>query len=490
MIKNMLKRTWLNIIRKPSKSIILLVIMFVMANLVIASLAISNSVEESTKYAKQTIGSEVYLNADMEKAKEGFEAGKMQGQGSMSGDMSDMMESMKSMARPESTINMVTDIANSEYVKDLTYSLNTSAEPTEITLYETETQGPGGNMGRGQMMSDNISGLKVMGINSYVFIPEVESNIMTISEGEYFDETTDDQILISYELAELNSLSVGSIVKLQNSETGEIIEYTVRGIFTANESGYENNIYMNVESAAKLLNSETYNGGDYSVSSVVFTMNNPDETDLFIEEVNNKYDLEELGLTLDIDTTAYDQMVGPIEQVGGFADTILIVVVIAAALIITLIINNSIKSRKYEMGVLMSLGATRRNIIGQILLELIIVATMGFILSIGTSTILANSLSEGLLEDQIQMSEEQSEENFGRPSGQNMGGGMSGTPGTQGNDSTADVEAITEIDVSISLNEYLLLFGIGYLISFISMIVPAINIMKYQPKTILTGRES
>ncbi len=483
MIKNMFKRTWLNIIRKPSKSIILLVIMFVMANLVIASLAISNSVEESTNYAKQTIGSEVYLNPDMEKARNEFSREDMQ-----SGDMSDMMEKVQAMVRSESTMSMVTDIMNSEYVKDVTYSLNTSVEATEITLYETESQNFGGNMGRGQMGS-YMSGLKIMGINSYAFIPEVQSSAMTISEGEYFDETTDNEVLISFELAELNELSVGDIIKLPNSETGEVFEYTIRGIFTANQSGYENNIYMNVESAAVLLNEETYNNGDYSVSSVVFTMNNPEDTDKFIEEVNSKYDLEELGLTLDIDTSAYDTMVGPIEQVGGFADTILIVVVIAAVLIITLIINNSIKSRKYEMGVLMSLGAAKLNIVGQIFLELVIVATIGFILSIGTSTVLANELSEGLLEDQIQMSEEESEENYGRPSG--MGGQMGTPQGIQGNmEDSEEVEAITEIDVNINASEYLILFGIGYVISFVSMIIPSINIMKYEPKTILTGRES
>ncbi len=482
MLKNMCKRTWLNIIRKPSKSIVLLIIMFIMANLVIASLAISNSVEESMEYAKESLGSEVFLNTDMEQVKGSMNREQIDS----SMDMQDMSSKIESMLRPESTMNMVMDIGSSEYVKDFTYSLTAFAEPIEFELYESEVTSnrPTGGMMSGGMGATNR--LNIMGINSYAFIPEVESNTFEISDGEYFDETTDNEILISYELSELNGINVGDTIQLQKSDSEDIVEYTVRGIFTANSSGYENNIYMNVESAAILLDEETYNDGDYSVSDVVFTLNNHENSEIFIEEVNKKYDFEELGLILDIDSSAYDQMIGPIEQVGSFAGIILWAVIIAAVLIIALIINNSIKSRKYEMGVLMSLGAPKSNIIGQICLELIIVATIGFVLSIGTSQFLANSLSEGLLNDQIEMSEEQSEENFGRPTSGMQSGNM--RPGMQSQE-TEETEAIDEIDVSISVQEYLILFVIGYLISFIAMIIPTVNIMKYEPKTILTGRE-
>lgn len=40
MIKSMFKRAWLSISRKLSKTIILIIVMFIMANLVLASIAI------------------------------------------------------------------------------------------------------------------------------------------------------------------------------------------------------------------------------------------------------------------------------------------------------------------------------------------------------------------------------------------------------------------------------------------------------------------
>ncbi len=469
MKKNMFKRAWLNIKRKPSKSIILFIIMFVIANLVLSSLAISNAVDESTKYAKETLGSEVYLNADMEKMRESMS----DNIGSMQGNMGNMqgMDNLLSM-RPEITISMVTDIASSNYVKDYTYSTMVQASPGNYAEYETSS---------GEMFNRNRSGITA--INSYAFISEVNSNTYEITEGTYFDETTNNSVIISYELATLNNFVVGDEISFIHTETNEEIFYTIVGIFTSTVEGNENNIYMNLSSSENLMSSSQYNNGDYVVNNVVYYLTNPDDVDSFIEDASAKYNFEELNLLLDIDTSAYDQMAGPIESVGGFSDTILIVVIIAAVLIVTLIINNSIKDRKYEMGVLMSLGAPKLNIIGQILIELVVVATAGFVLSLATSSFIAASLSESLLENQLTMSEEASESNFGRPT---MGGMRN--PGSLNGNNT-DVEVIDEINVNVSIEEYILLFVTGYLIVIAAMIIPVINITKYEPKTILTGRE-
>ncbi len=470
MFKNMFKRAWLNIVRKPSKSIILFIIMFVMANLVLASLSISNAVDESTKYAMESIGGEVYLNVDMEQMRGEMSKG-LSGGTSGFGDMTGVfdMDSLIGM-RPSTNLEMINNISSSSYIVDYSYNVTVSGT-ANYTLYESD-EAYGRNMRSGG----------ITGVNSYAFIDEVENNIISITDGTYFDESTDNGVMISYEVSLLNGFVVGDMISFYHSETEELIEYEIIGIFSANSEGYENNVYMNIESASRLMTEEQYNNGDFSVNNVVYYLSNPEDSEAFINEANGKYDFEELGLILDIDMTTYEQMAGPIESVGGFADSILIAVIIASVLIVTLIINNSIKDRKYEMGVLMSLGAPKKNIIGQILIELLVVATVGFILSIGTSSIIANGISDSLLEDQLTMSEEVSENNFGRPQ---VGGNMT----RPGNSLNSDVEVIEDINVSITVVEYSLLFVIGYLVLFISMIIPVVNIMKYEPKTILTGRE-
>lgn len=494
MIKNMFKRSWLSIYRKPTKSTILMLIMFIMANLVLSALVIKSGVEEQIAYAKETLGSEVYLSADMDSL---FQSG-MMGQREPGSQGEKDQSSMSSISRPELNINMVLDIANSSYVKDLYYRTSGSANGGSILAYESNDSSFG--MG-GSRPTMNRGDFSIHGINTMAYSDEITSNILSLYEdengnsGSFVDEYTDNQVNVSYELAEANGLSIGSIITLINVYTDTEEEFEVIGIFTANASGYENYIYMNVATSSKLLSEVAYNNGDYTIASAVYYLNNPDDFDAFTNEVNNVYDLSELSLTLDIDTTAYDQMAGPIEQVGSFADTILIAVVIASVFIISLMITNSIKDRKYEMGVLMSLGAPKTNIISQIFLELAVVTTIGFVLSIGTSYFIASSLSDSILENQLSI-EESSTNTFNRPGmsntgGMNSGNSMLGGNGMIGsnNNSTSNVDAIDEIEISVSFSDYAYLFLIGYLIAFISMIIPSFNIVKYEPKTILTGRE-
>jgi len=326
----------------------------------------------------------------------------------------------------------------------------------------------------------------------------VQNDTMKITDGKYFDETTNDQVIVSYDLATSNSLKVGDKISLQNVYDSVAHEVTVIGIYDLTEEqsfgSPENTIYMNTTTAAKFLSTEAYNDGDYTVQNVRFELNNPEQADAFIAAAKAKFpDMESDSLSLSIDTSAYEQMVGPIESVGNFATTIFWIVVVASVAIITLIVTINVKDRRYEMGVLLSLGASKLNVATQILVELAVVGTVAFVISIGTGTLVARTMSEGLLNNQIAMSEQQSEDNFGRPGamgGGRQGGGI-GQPFAMGGGSTnqTNVEAIDSIDVNASPSDYVLLFAIGYGVIILALLFPTWSIVKYQPKTILTGKE-
>ena len=64
MLKNMFKRAWLSTVRKPTRAAILMLILFVMANLMLATIAIKKSVAETTDYAKNQLSGVVYLQPD------------------------------------------------------------------------------------------------------------------------------------------------------------------------------------------------------------------------------------------------------------------------------------------------------------------------------------------------------------------------------------------------------------------------------------------
>ena len=301
--------------------------------------------------------------------------------------------------------------------------------------------------------------------------------------------------MVSYDFAEANSLSVDDTIKLTNTSTSTTTEVKIIGIYDVNSDNFNSNtIYTNIDTAAKFLSDEDYNDGDYSVSNVTYYMNDAANADAFVAEMEEKYpEITENNLKLGINDTAYQQMVEPIEQVGSFANIILWAVVIASILIISLIVVLNVKDRRYEIGVLMSLGASKLNIAGQILTELLIVGTIGFILSIGTSGMIASTLGDNLLKSQLESSQQQSEESFGRP-GANVGGGGSqnrqpGQTGGENSSQSQDTQTISEIDVNQSISDYATVFALGYAVIFLSVIAGSINILKLKPKAILAGKD-
>ncbi len=497
MFKNMLKRSFLSIKRKLGRTVILTLIFFMMANLVLAAITIKTAVAAQMDYAKSTLGGTVTIQADMDAIREA--------QKEEMGNGSDRKEIFKNMVRPAVDVETANKVATySDYVKDYSYELSSSANSASLEVVESEGDNgmPGGPGDRMRSESSSESTLEkditISGINAYAYISGVESESFTIKDGTYFDEDTNDKAMISYEFAELNGLKVGDSFKIKNVYTEKTIELSVIGIYDdSNERADSNAIYMNIETAAKFLSSDDYNDGNYSVSNVKYYMNNSDKAEEFVEKINTDFpSLAENKLKIAVDTSEYDALSGSIEDVGSFATTILIIVVVAAIIIVTLIVTINVKDRRYEMGVLLSLGAHKKNIIGQIATELLVVGTMGFVLASLSGTFLAKNMGQSILESQTASSAQQSERNFGRPgtqTGSSTGDTMAPSEGSETRSMKQQMFANNNKDVELDINatpiDFLLLFVTGYLVIIIALILPSINVLRYQPKEILAGKE-
>jgi len=501
----MLKRSWLSIIRKTSRTIILITILFIMANLMLACVAIKSAVGESINYAKETLGGTVYLQPDMDKIRqEAMQNTENPGSGG---------PTRIAIQRPNIPIETAKDLANSQYVKDYTFSLQGSANASSFTPIETEEQRmrqqiesqmeSGGGM---RMPEGAIGGARfafargdttIIGINSFAFIDDVQSGNMKLSEGKIFDESTTGSVVISYDLATENSITLGDQLTLTTTseDSPTDITLTIIGIFDNTTDNFDpNTIYANIDTAAQFLPEDQSADGNYGVQNIKYYLVSAEHKDAFIAQANAKYpNLAADNLKLSIDDSAYSQMVGPIESVGSFATTILWIVVIASVVIITLIITIDVKDRRYEMGVLMSLGATKPNIIGQTLTELLVIGTAAFALSIVPSALLARAMGDGLLQQQITMNEQSQAANFGRGNNATRGDRMnSGGPNPiniMSEPNRDDVAAIDEINVTPSASDFALLFLAGYGVIILALILPTANILRFEPKTILTGKE-
>lgn len=489
----MLKRAKISVTRRKSKTIIFFLFLFIVANLVLSSISIKNATEESMKMARVSLGSEVILQADMEKIRDEFMNNKDNEQSTDENKKDDMKNMHNAMDESAATINDVNKLKEISYVTDVKYYFNVNATEKSFSLYENSSDDNNDKQGFGKKMN---SSLQVKAINTFKLEDNYVNGTIKLTSGEAFDETKDDTVIISYELATENNLKVGDKITITSSDDKDV-ELEIIGIYQNSETDKFNNnynlIYVNTNTGAKLLTEEEYNDGNYKVSKAVFYLDDPENADKFKEEANKLVtDFSDRNLTLDIDNESYEQMISSIEGVAKFSNTVLVIVVIASIVVISLMVINSLKDRNYEIGVLLSLGEKRKKIIGQFIIELVIIATFAFITSIGSSLLVSQKLADTLLENQTEVTEKMNTSVSGnRGNGAVMNRNMNKREDMSIGKMTGlgTSKTIDSIDVSVTIKDILLLFVIGYGIILASMIVPSIKILHSDPKDILSRRE-
>lgn len=477
----MFKRAWLSVKRKKTKSIILFLFLFIISNLVLSAISIKNATTESMNLAKKSPGGEVSLSMNMEKLRNNFMDNKEEP------SIDDKKENMEKMhdKMDESNITKsdVDKLKNIKYVKDIKYTFSVDGEESSFKLYSNSTEEDGENKDFPKRDNMNNS-LQIEAINTFKLQDDYVNKTIEFTEGEAFDEDDNNTVIISYELANSNNLSINDKIKVKDSSENEH-ELTVIGIYQNTDSRGFNNynkIYINTSTGEKFLSEDDYNNGNYKVSSAIFYLDNPENSDKFISKAKKLItDLDDRYLKLDIDKESYEQMVSSLEGVSKFSNTILIVVVLASIVVISLMVINSLKDRNYEIGVLLSLGEKKKKIVGQFIIELILIATIAFVLSIGSSSLISQKLADTVLESQDKVENKMNDSRQG-------GRGNDFSPFNI-NKGKSNVKVIDEIDVNVNKEDIGLLFIVGYGIIFISMIVPSIKIINSDPKDILSRRE-
>ena len=208
--------------------------------------------------------------------------------------------------------------------------------------------------------------------------------------------TPDDKhaCLISKELADYNKLSVGDKIKMYSLDSDAISEFEIVGIFDGTEGTSGNALTVDEIPA---------NRGyiDYATMFELFKkeLDGYDQLTIFVEDpvgVQNVYDkiaaLPELKgktLKLNIDTDEYEVVSTPLESLQKLVNTTIIIISVVSVVILTLLLTIWIRGRKKEIGILLSIGKSKVNIILQIFTETIVVAVISFASSIPFSNLIA-----------------------------------------------------------------------------------------------------
>ena len=455
-----LKRAALFIARKKTKSVILLIIVFVLITLVAAGISIGNATEKAAENLRETLGGYFKLQTNWESPEPGLVT---------DGLVDEIMRD--GQIRAYNKMNILYLMAN-----DLTPIPGRFA--SENDLREKLLR----------LLSNTDSSL-----HEYFY-----TRALALREGRHITRKDRGKALISSALAQTNDLKIGDTISVTLSEEyappdsdaiGNRYSLEIVGIYeisfpqktddnTAECDIMENYIFID-ESTVKQIDMdvsgterEAYGNG------AAFFLNDPQGMGAVVESVKQKNGISEGSFRITVNNKAYNDSMLPLIKLGSYTNILIVIIIIIGTLLLSLVMTMWMRDRLHEIGILLAIGIKKVSILGQHMLEALIVMAVALIIAWPVSGAIANALGSYLLN--IVPVEEQTQQVNSRISAYE-------------NDPVDVSEAIRaealDLDIQIGALEMLSLAGCSILIIAASVGVSSITVFKMKPKDILSSME-
>ncbi|PER55232.1 permease [Bacillus thuringiensis] len=449
---NFIKRSFLSLQSRKGKSLILLAIFLVVINLVFAGFTIQSASSKATDLARQQLGADINLKIDINKYLE---------------EQNSNQNANEARKVPGIEKKEADKLKNSKYLDHYNYLKPAIAELKD--LHNVEPSGGAQSFG-----PNNNLNFTLQGVRDFSSLEAAQDKKLKLVEGEGITPKTvgKNVAMIEKKLAEKNNLKVGDKLQIGEVMDEELTtkELEIIGIYESKEEApsFGGQSFALLEPANQIYVPYSVMN---SLENAIYSLKDPKDIDAFKEEA------KKLGLPayyeLDAQDNVYKQMIGPIENIASFSKTIVIMVSIAGATILALIIMLSIKERRKEMGILLSIGEKKWKLMGQLLVEVLCIAVLAFGLSLATGEKVSQKVGDNLLSSEIAKNEDKPEDPIAK---------LSGNP-------AADVDPVDNIEVSISTEDLGKVGGIGLGIAMLGTILPALSILRLNPKQILLKDE-
>ena len=288
------------------------------------------------------------------------------------------------------------------------------------------------------LLEENLDAILYTVVDS-AFEAAFSVNGYYLVEGKHFTRADFDRdvCIISEQLAEKNNLKLGDKIEMQNpyGKNQPIIDVEIIGIFSAPESNYikgaghspEEIIFAPLGMDMKL----TPQAESTARAYVTAYLKNMEDIDAFIDETKDKINIsgireshfekpvseaipeEFVNLSgdefadyiyknpiynLHIDREWYNMLAGPIEKVNVLAGVMTIAMLTAALIIIVLISILSLKGRKKEFGVLLSMGESKTKVAVQIAIEIFVPIMVAMIIGVFAGVAVGVPIVENMAE--------------------------------------------------------------------------------------------
>lgn len=380
---NFMKRAVLYCLRQWARALILFLVLAVIATFVLTGIAIRDASEGATADVQTAIGGKINLETDTEK---GWNSGQANEWGGMTytyeGDVI-TEDIVKAISKVEGVVDYNPDDAGSYYGAGVNFqylptAFNISFPPYGLSSSYTAT-----------LSSEKCAAF--------------QSGKYSLVAGRHINADDKFVCLISKELADYNNLTVGQTISMYSLDADSINEFEIVGLFDGTEGTSGNAItfdqipancgYIDYASMFEMFPEDVVSG----YYQLTIYVEDPVSIQNVYDRIKALPELKGKTLKLVIDTEEYDVVSAPLTALQELVNNSIIIICLVSVVILTLLLTIWIRGRKKEIGILLSIGKSKANVIAGFFTETLLVAILAFAAAVPLSDLIAQAASEFLI---------------------------------------------------------------------------------------------
>ena len=304
--------------------------------------------------------------------------------------------------------------------------------------------------GSGVQLDANVAGeAKVTGATQSDLLGEFTGRFYQLEQGKHLTERNQNAALIHKTFAEKNNIKPSD--KLDITKDGRRVTVTVAGIFSGKgekpavlqSDMAENHLITNLAAAQQLT-------GSQQLTRATYFAENPHQLKSLTDRTKSLPNVDWQKFSLTDNGAAF---AGVLQNIAGIQNILTIATIGAAAAglaVLSLVLVFWVRGRLHEIGILLSIGTSKRQIIGQLLAELAIIAAVSSVFALGIGSVASSQISATL---------------------------------TAQTDQSQRIEKTAVQAAPVAT--YLEAFAFGYMVVLLSAIAATAPIMRQSPKQIL-----
>ena len=232
------------------------------------------------------------------------------------------------------------------------------------------------------------------------------SGVFSLKEGRHINKDDVDKILVHSDFAKKNNLKLKDKVSLQlinmtkNKTTIKEHKFEIVGIFTGKKQEKytglssdfsENMIFTDYKSSQKALNTQKD-----IVNKLTIFVSSPKEMKTTITKIK-KIQVDWSKYTISKNNNAYKEALDALNGVKDIIKIMTYSIMIGGSVILSLILILWLRERIYEIGILLSIGISKLEIIAQFILELLLVSLPSILMSLIFGNLILRQIASGFI---------------------------------------------------------------------------------------------